>query len=82
MLPQAQKDIDNLQDKPFAVMKNKIVSLGSNPRPYGAIKLTAQEGYRIKAGDYRVLYRIDDKTKEVFMYRVIDHPNLVGCRLC
>ena len=33
-------------------------------------KLAADEGYRIRAGDFRILYRIDDRAKEVIIYRV------------
>lgn len=47
-----------------------ILSLGENPRPYGSKKLTDKEGYRIRVGDYRILYTIDDKAKVVVIYRI------------
>ena len=70
ILPQAQKDLDQLHGSIFNNIKKKIIQLASNPRPYGAVKLTNEEGYRVRAGDYRVLYRIDDRLKEVFIYRI------------
>jgi len=70
ILPQAQKDLDQSHGKIFSSLKNKIIHLMNEPRPYGALKLTNEEGYRIRIGDYRVLYRIDDKVKEVFIYRI------------
>lgn len=70
ILPQAQKDLGQLQDKIFNTIKSKIVRLAHNPRPFGVLKLTNEEGYRIRIGDFRVLYRIDDKLKEVFIYRI------------
>lgn len=70
ILPQAQKDLAQLQDKIFNTIKSKIVRLARNPRPFGTLKLTNEEGYRIRIGDFRVLYRIDDKLKEVFIYRI------------
>lgn len=70
ILPQAQKDLDRLQGRVFDLIKKAILSLASNPRPYGATKLTNQEGHRIRIGDYRALYRIDDKAREVFIYRI------------
>jgi len=70
ILPQAQKDLDELQGKIFNKIKEAIVSLAHNPRPYGSIKLTNEQGYRVRIGDYRLLYRIDDKLKEVFIYRI------------
>ncbi len=47
-----------------------IESLGLTPRPHGSIKLTAEEGHRLRVGDYRVLYRMDDPNRQVFVYRV------------
>lgn len=70
LLPQAQKDLDRLQEKIFSRIKNEILSLKDNPRSRGAIKLTDEEGYRIRIGDYRILYRIGDKSKEIFIYRI------------
>ncbi len=70
LLPQAQKDLDRLRGKIFSKIKNEILSLKDNPRSHDAIKLTDEEGYRIRIGDYRVLYRIEDKTKEIFIYRI------------
>lgn len=70
ILPQAQKDLNHLYGKIFNKIKNEIASLTGNPRPYGCLKLTNEEGYRIKIGNYRALYRIDDAAKEIFIYRV------------
>lgn len=49
---------------------NVLDDLEKNPRPPGAKKLTGQEGYRIRKGDYRVLYVIDDAAKLVRVYRI------------
>jgi len=70
ILPQAQRDLDQLHGKAFSNIKSRIIQLSDNPRPFGALKLTNDEGHRIRIGDYRVLYRIDDKLKEVFIYRI------------
>jgi mRNA interferase RelE/StbE len=47
-----------------------IADLGDTPRPFGSIKLTAKEGHRIRVGDYRILYNINDDAKLVIIYRV------------
>ncbi len=47
-----------------------ILALAENPRPPGCKKLTEREGYRIRCGDYRILYTIDDKAKIVVIYRI------------
>jgi len=70
ILPQAQKDLDNLQTKIFNQMKDKMSLLSNNPRSSGCLKLTAEEGYRLKTGDYRILYRIDDKERIIYIYRI------------
>lgn len=70
ILPHAQKDLDDLQTKIFNQIRNKILMLTQNPRPLGCLKLSAEEGYRMKTGDYRILYRIDDKAKIVYIYRI------------
>jgi len=46
-----------------------IISLSSNPRPFGSKKLTEKEGYRIRVGNYRILYAVDDKAKVIVIYR-------------
>ena len=48
-----------------------IVRLAENHRPPGAKKLTARDGYRVRVGDYRILYRVDDGAKVVVIYRVM-----------
>ncbi len=70
LIPQAQRDLDKLEEKIFQDIKNKINTLRDNPRPYGCEKLTDEEGYRVRVRDYRILYRINEKDKTVFIYRV------------
>ncbi len=47
-----------------------IDDLSAHPRPPGAKKLTGQEGYRVRKGDYRILYTIDDPNLMVRIYRI------------
>ena len=70
IIPRAQKDIDKLRGKLFNDIKDKINRLKDNPRPPGCEKLTDEEGYRVRVRDYRILYRINDKSKIVFIHRV------------
>lgn len=44
---------------------NKLESLEVNPRPPGHIKLAGHDLYRIRVGDYRILYAINDTTQTV-----------------
>jgi len=44
--------------------------LEKNPRPPGAKKLSGVDGYRVRSGDYRILFTIDDERRVVRVYRV------------
>jgi len=70
IIPSARQDLDSVDKKVFTQIKNRIISLASNPSPSGCLKLTAEEDYRIKSGDHRILYRIDDKNKMIYIYRI------------
>lgn len=48
----------------------KIQSLAADPRPPGSLKLSAEEKYRIRQGDYRVLYEVDDRDRTVTVVRI------------
>lgn len=48
----------------------KIISLEMNPRPAGIRKLQGTEGYRLRVGDYRILYTVDDRSHTVVIYSV------------
>ena len=70
LIAQGQKDLDKLPQPFFLKIKTVLEHLSSNPRPHGCLKLTGEEGFRVRIGDYRVLYRINDETKEIFIYRI------------
>ena len=70
ILSPAQKDLDRFEGKLFTSLKEKIAELKANPRPADCEKLTEEEGYRVRVRDIRIIYRIDDKTRTVFIYRV------------
>ncbi len=70
LLPPAQKDLDKLEAQTFARIVKKIRALREDARPAGCLKLTNENGYRLRAGDHRILYRIDDARRRVYIYRV------------
>jgi mRNA interferase RelE/StbE len=70
ILPQAKKDLDSFRGKIFNQIKNRILSLSKNPRPPGCLKLTAEEGYRLRSGNYRIIYRINDEKNVIYIYRI------------
>ena len=62
-----------LEELPSGILRRvcqKLVKLERNPRLAGVKKLRWIEGYRLRVGDYRVLFTIDDEGKEVCVYRI------------
>jgi mRNA interferase RelE/StbE len=70
ILPSAEKDCNRLSRETYDRCRKAILKLEGDPRPAGCKKLVGDDGYRIRVGDYRVLYRIDDSSKRIFIYRV------------
>ncbi len=66
----AEKELDGLQETTHKRIVRRLLALEENPRPTGIKKLQGQESYRLRVGDYRVLYTIDDNTKQVFILAV------------
>jgi mRNA interferase RelE/StbE len=59
-----QKQIDNLQNDVIERVIEKIQNLASEPRPDGIVKLKGSDNeYRIRIGDYRVRYEINDESQ-------------------
>ena len=58
---QAFKELEKINEPFYSNIKQAIFSLRDNPLPHGYIKLKGRDGYRIRVGDYRVIYDIFDK---------------------
>jgi mRNA interferase RelE/StbE len=62
----ARKHIDGLPQQARARVLRDITALGDDPRPPGCLKLKGfQDEYRVRVGDYRVRYHIDDNANVV-----------------
>lgn len=58
----AVKILEDIGEPYYSKIKKAIYSLADNPRPQGFKKLKGRNGYRIRIGDYRIIYEIfDDK---------------------
>ena len=64
------KEIKKLHGKELKRILSSIENLQENPRPVGAIKLTGQEIYSLRVGEYRILYEIFDKLVLVTIVKV------------
>ena len=67
----AAKEIDKIkQKKDRQRIVARIAALADDPRPPGSQKLTGQESYRIRQGDYRIIYEIEDDRLIVVVVKV------------
>jgi len=74
LTPRAMRDIRRLQPELQQRLLKAIAALGDNPRPQGCEKVRGSDEWRIRVGDYRVRYRIDDSQHQVIVTR-IGHRN-------
>jgi mRNA interferase RelE/StbE len=59
------KRLEKIAEPFYKSLKDSILELGNEPRPNGSIKLKGRVGYRIRVGNYRVIYEIEDSIKIV-----------------
>lgn len=70
ILRRAQKELADLPSDAYQRVRDAIRELARNPRPSGSRKLTGRDGWRLRVGDYRVLYDIDDVNHTITVLHV------------
>jgi mRNA interferase RelE/StbE len=70
ILRRAQKELGALPENVFERLVRAIRELAEMQRPPGSRKLSGREGWRIRVGDYRVIYEIDDAARSVTILHV------------
>lgn len=78
LAPRARREFSGLPKEIIARIDSRLINLGVEPRPLGCKKLKAStgDGWRIRIGDYRVLYRIDDQARTVLVFRIGHRRNV------
>lgn len=66
----ADKQLNKLPQKMHDFALEKIEDLKENPYPSQSKKLVNREGYRIRVGDYRILYALEKKRHEIVILSV------------
>jgi len=64
------KDLEPLPAKDRVRVMERIGQLAEDPRPLGCERLSALERYRVRVGDYRIVYAIEDERLVVWVVRV------------
>ncbi len=65
-----KKDLLSIPKPDIAKIVKRIESLADNPFPEGAIRLKGREEWRIRQGDYRILYVVEHEIVTVFIIKV------------
>jgi mRNA interferase RelE/StbE len=69
--PSARKELESLPDAVLARVVRRIESLATDPRPAGCKKLKGyKDHWRVRIGDWRVVYIIDDTAKLASVTRI------------
>ncbi len=66
----AAKEIKALPASVVRKILARIASLSEDSRPPQSLKLSGEEKYRLRCGDYRILYAIEDKVLTVYVVKV------------
>lgn len=74
------KEMSHIPDADQRRILLRIEALGEQPRPAGSEKLTDIVGWRIRVGDYRVIYRIEDMEETVIITRVSQRGDVYRSR--
>jgi mRNA interferase RelE/StbE len=69
---EAEKEVRSLPSQILHRLDRHLLALSNDPWPRGALKLKgkAGEGWRIKVGDYRILYVVEKEQQVVKVYRI------------
>jgi mRNA interferase RelE/StbE len=70
ILRRAQRELQRLPQDDYERVREAMHRLAHNPRPAGCLALTGRAGWRIRVGDYRVIYEIDDVQHTVTILHV------------
>jgi mRNA interferase RelE/StbE len=77
IIPSALKQLSKLPTKAQRRIVAGIDALRFEPRPHGVKKLSGEEDhYRIRVGDYRVIYTIRDRELIVIVFRIADRKDV------
>jgi mRNA interferase RelE/StbE len=62
------KTLASLQNEDYQRIRDVIRGLAENPRPSGCLKLTGRDGWRVRVGNYRIIYEINDIEMKIIVF--------------
>ena len=68
--PSVARDMKSIPKGDRLRILRRVESLPANPRPSGCVKVDDPATYRVRQGDYRIVYEIDDKARNVTIFKI------------
>ena len=65
-----ERELEDLPAKIQVRVIKRLISLKGEPRPTDAKKLHGREAYRLRVGDYRILYEVNDSARKVDVFSI------------
>jgi len=66
----AQRELEAIPSPFHENIMDKMLSLGTTPRPSGCKMLQGSDKWRIRIGNYRLIYEIDDSAQAVIVIKI------------
>ncbi len=66
----AERELRTIPKPDLRRMTERLRGLAQDPRPTGSEKLSGHNRYRVRQGDYRIVYAVDDETRTVQVVKV------------
>lgn len=70
ILPTALKDLAKIPKREQQRIRSTLAGFARTPRPPGCVKLTGSDYWRVREGDWRIIYEIDDAAHTVTILRI------------
>lgn len=68
--PSAVKELEAIPREDRRRIVRHIERVAVDPRPPGCEKLSGEDKYRVRQGDYRVIYLVSDESREVIVFKI------------
>lgn len=68
--PSAVKELEKINKKDARRITQRIIGLSENPKPEGCEKLSGEDKFRLRQGNYRIVYSVEDRTKIVVVVKI------------
>ena len=66
----AEKELRSVPTTDLPRIVRRIHALATEPRPHGSEKLSGEDNYRVRQGDWRIVYSIDDTAQMIEIVKI------------